>query len=298
MFENVTPPQPQQPTNPQYGSPPMNNAGRPPVAPPQPPPPPQFQSQPRPQPSYGQPIPNYSQPQPVPKAGGVEDMFATTDNPYGPPRYGQPHPYGKNMGMPKNLRYGGGFSFGKLLIPILVLVVVVLLGVAGYLAYNYLYAGGSLGLNSINLNLNKSAVTPSTSPAIAVPNDFPTTIAPAQSPATSAPLVAPPGVPIPVIGSGNNSVGNPVIETSSLSSSALDSDGDDLTDVEERSLGTDPLNPDTDNDGLTDYAEVKIYYTLPNNPDTDGDGFQDGAEVINGFDPTRIGGARLSTTTN
>lgn len=37
---------------------------------------------------------------------------------------------------------------------------------------------------------------------------------------------------------------------------------------------------DTDQDGLTDQAEINIYKTDPNNPDTDGDGYLDGAEII------------------
>ncbi len=59
----------------------------------------------------------------------------------------------------------------------------------------------------------------------------------------------------------------------------LDSDGDGLTDAEERAIGTDPFNPDTDGDGLTDYEEVRIYKTDPLNPDSDYDGLTDGAEV-------------------
>lgn len=42
---------------------------------------------------------------------------------------------------------------------------------------------------------------------------------------------------------------------------------------------TDPNNIDTDNDGLSDYAEINGYGTDPNNPDTDGDQFSDGDEV-------------------
>jgi outer membrane protein OmpA-like peptidoglycan-associated protein len=44
-------------------------------------------------------------------------------------------------------------------------------------------------------------------------------------------------------------------------------------------IGTDPFNPDTDGDGLTDGEEVKTYKTNPLNPDTDYDGLKDGAEV-------------------
>jgi outer membrane protein OmpA-like peptidoglycan-associated protein/opacity protein-like surface antigen len=58
-----------------------------------------------------------------------------------------------------------------------------------------------------------------------------------------------------------------------------DSDGDGLTDAEERRIGTDPHNPDTDGDGLSDGDEVNKYHTSPLNPDTDGDGLTDGEEV-------------------
>lgn len=42
---------------------------------------------------------------------------------------------------------------------------------------------------------------------------------------------------------------------------------------------------DTDNDGLSDYAEINTYGTSPTNPDTDGDFINDGVEVANGSDP-------------
>ncbi|MDD5749251.1 MAG: hypothetical protein PHO91_00490 [Patescibacteria group bacterium] len=88
----------------------------------------------------------------------------------------------------------------------------------------------------------------------------------------------------------------------------LDSDLDGLSDAEERALGTNPYDPDTDNDGvldydevrvyrtnplladtdgdgLTDYEEIFIYGTDPNNPDTDRDGYSDGVEVENDYNP-------------
>ncbi|MCE7934777.1 MAG: hypothetical protein DYG96_09310 [Chlorobi bacterium CHB2] len=58
-----------------------------------------------------------------------------------------------------------------------------------------------------------------------------------------------------------------------------DSDGDGLKNSEEREIGTDPNNPDTDGDGLRDGAEVRDHKTDPLKPDTDGDGLNDGAEV-------------------
>ncbi len=68
-----------------------------------------------------------------------------------------------------------------------------------------------------------------------------------------------------------------------------DQDGDGLSDSEEKKLGTDPTNPDTDRDQLFDQDEVNVYKTNPRNPDTDGDGNNDGVEVANGYDPNGPG---------
>ena len=59
----------------------------------------------------------------------------------------------------------------------------------------------------------------------------------------------------------------------------VDSDGDGLSDLREEELGTDPYDPDTDKDGLTDGEEVLTFRTDPLNPDTDYDGLKDGEEV-------------------
>lgn len=64
-----------------------------------------------------------------------------------------------------------------------------------------------------------------------------------------------------------------------------DSDADGLLDKEEKILGTNPKNPDTDRDGLGDYQEVNVYGTDPLNPDSDGDGMIDGREVKKGRNP-------------
>jgi hypothetical protein len=65
----------------------------------------------------------------------------------------------------------------------------------------------------------------------------------------------------------------------------LDTDGDGLTNDEEREAGTNIAKPDTDNDSLGDKEEVQVYGTDPLNPDTDGDGFKDGEEVKAGYNP-------------
>ncbi len=58
----------------------------------------------------------------------------------------------------------------------------------------------------------------------------------------------------------------------------LDSDEDGLTDDEEIRRGTNPNNPDTDGDGFDDGEEILDNLTDPLNADTDGDGIEDGAD--------------------
>ncbi|RYC10860.1 Ig-like domain-containing protein [Nocardioides zhouii] len=65
-----------------------------------------------------------------------------------------------------------------------------------------------------------------------------------------------------------------------------DPDGDGLPTGQEGPIGTNPNDPDSDDDGLSDGAEVNVHGTDPLNPDTDGDGLLDGAEVnTHGTDP-------------
>ncbi len=61
---------------------------------------------------------------------------------------------------------------------------------------------------------------------------------------------------------------------------SLDADNDGLKNKEEKELGTDPHNPDTDGDGLSDGDEVLKYHTDPLKKDSDGDGLTDGEEVL------------------
>jgi hypothetical protein len=69
-----------------------------------------------------------------------------------------------------------------------------------------------------------------------------------------------------------------------------DTDDDGLWDGQEVQNGLDPLvddaNDDADSDGLTNIEEVDIYGTNPLDPDTDGDGVSDGDEInVYGTDP-------------
>ncbi len=60
----------------------------------------------------------------------------------------------------------------------------------------------------------------------------------------------------------------------------LDQDLDGLSDLTELSLGTDPLNPDSDDDGQPDGIEQRGWGTSPLLIDSDGDGASDGAELF------------------
>jgi hypothetical protein len=64
-----------------------------------------------------------------------------------------------------------------------------------------------------------------------------------------------------------------------------DTDNDNLSDYQEITWDkSDPLHADTDNDGLNDFYEI-LYGTNPRLPDSDGDGWLDKAEIDAGSDP-------------
>jgi len=71
-----------------------------------------------------------------------------------------------------------------------------------------------------------------------------------------------------------------------IDSAFQDDDGDGLPLVIETAVGTDPSVPDTDGDGVSDGAEVRVERTNPLVVDTDGDGYTDGDEVALNTDPT------------
>ncbi|MFT4640378.1 MAG: hypothetical protein ACI8T1_003706 [Verrucomicrobiales bacterium] len=62
-------------------------------------------------------------------------------------------------------------------------------------------------------------------------------------------------------------------------SSSADNDGDGLNDKGEFLAGADPTNPDTDNDTISDGAEVVSFRTDPTLTDSDGDGLADNDEI-------------------
>lgn len=66
-----------------------------------------------------------------------------------------------------------------------------------------------------------------------------------------------------------------------------DSDNDGLPDIDEARLyHTDSQRADTDTDGLSDADEINIFFSNPLQRDSDADGYYDGIEVRHQSDPT------------
>ena len=84
-----------------------------------------------------------------------------------------------------------------------------------------------------------------------------------------------------------DSTGNHIIHVTS-DYRLIDTDSDGEWDIWEHNCfenSTNPRNPDTDYDGLTDWEEKYRYHTNPLNYDTDGDGLDDQQELIFKSDP-------------
>ena len=89
-----------------------------------------------------------------------------------------------------------------------------------------------------------------------------------------------------------------------------DADGDGLSDAAEDYDGNgqnsinepDPLDPDSDDDGLTDYQEVECTNSNPNNADSDADGMSDYEEVeaaiVQGFDCVNLQNLSIDGVSN
>lgn len=205
-------------------------------------------------------------PEPLPTAAkktpGVEDIFSATDK---APASGKI--FGTRQAARPQLPEGNAYLFGGkkinwqqlAIVAGIIVAVLVAVSFAGWVITGLLKP---ISIENISVGTGANVNAPATLPAS--PNSNANTSAGANTQTPSQPPALP-----------------------------ADTDGDGLTDDEERTLGTNINRVDTDADGLTDRAEVKIYKTDPLNPDTDGDGFSDGQEVINGFDPLKPGSARL-----
>jgi hypothetical protein len=80
-------------------------------------------------------------------------------------------------------------------------------------------------------------------------------------------------------------LGTDAANKDSQPSSIDDPDMDGLTNEEERAINTDPTDPDTDNDGLSDRQEAMNRTSDPLKADTDEDGSNDFIEIIDGTNP-------------
>lgn len=67
----------------------------------------------------------------------------------------------------------------------------------------------------------------------------------------------------------------------------VDVDDDGLTSAQEQRAGTDPIEPDTDGDGLRDGREVEGGFSDPSDQDTDDDELLDDSELRLGTDPRK-----------
>jgi hypothetical protein len=167
----------------------------------------------------------------------------------------------------------------KIFLIIMAAILIVILGVGGYLAWQQFTPKPAANTNA-NANVNVTET-----PEVPIETNL---NVPAEVPAVNI-------TPQPLCGNGLCETG----EDSTVCPAdcpipppppaGLDTDGDGLTDAEEAVLGTDPAQADTDADGLADKEETQTYGTDPLNPDTDGDGYKDGDEVRNGYNPNGPG---------
>ncbi len=96
-----------------------------------------------------------------------------------------------------------------------------------------------------------------------------------------------------LVWSSSNSIMGKFIKGYATDPLDADSDDDGISDAEEINLyHTDPLNADYDRDGLLDGIELQ-YNTDPINPDTDNDGLPDGWEEKNSLNPCDTSDALL-----
>ncbi|WP_275415525.1 transglycosylase SLT domain-containing protein [Virgisporangium aliadipatigenens] len=107
-------------------------------------------------------------------------------------------------------------------------------------------------------------------------------VIPGISDGTATPLGGTPPAAVPP----TDLAATPAVQAPVLLGGA-DADGDGLTDANERRLGLDPLNADTDGDNLPDGMEIVDMKTDAHQADTDGDKLNDAFELARGLDPTK-----------
>ncbi len=226
----------------------------------------------------------------------VDDIFAETDKPAAPGIQSDIETH--NVGLansgenlpPLPVEAPAEKSKSYLKIIIIAVVVIAVLGGA-YFTYSQFFKS--------NIDSTPIVQTPAANTAVSA--DKPIVNA-TTSPVANPEFVS--GIPgmasstiSPITVATTTEFGGVASSTEISPASTIDSDGDALTDSEETVAGTNVNLIDTDNDGLSDYDEVRIYHSNPLVADTDGDGYLDGAEVTSGYDPN-VKGAKLPGNLN
>ncbi|HZJ41329.1 MAG TPA: hypothetical protein VFD16_03635 [Candidatus Saccharimonadales bacterium] len=181
---------------------------------------------------------------------------------------------------------GGGQGF-KIAI---ILMVVIILGLLVFLAYNKFFKVSPIDTTSVTTD-RTTTTTAASNQAV----DSPQTATNNNETAGGSTFVE----NIPSVDTTDLEGVSPATTTTEINYEAsttapvltipVDSDSDGLTDEEEVVAHTNINLIDTDNDGLSDYEEVKIYKTDPLLADTDGDSYPDGQEVRGGYNPNGDG---------
>lgn len=170
------------------------------------------------------------------------------------PQYGAPNPpqqfvHGEQMYAPQQ---GGGK--GKIVL--ITLIILLLLGGIGWVAYTKFFTATEIGEE------------------VVVPSEEEPTTDPVPEPTEEEPTTP---------------IDENTADQNLLFGQPIDVDGDGLDDERENTIGTDAKNWDSDGDELSDGDEVIIWKTNPMNPDSDADTFKDGSEVRAGYSPTGPG---------
>jgi hypothetical protein len=187
--------------------------------------------------------------------------------------------------MPRKFKLstGGGKKQSNLVGAIIMIVGILVLGSAVYLAYVFLInPKPSTPPPAANIPVVSNPAPVVTPPVVTTPTPTPVaTTTPVAVATTTAPVVVPPPVATttPIIATSTA----PVIATSTAPVVATST-----TPAVFGALPPGSVVADDDKDGLSN-AEEAIFGTDPGKADTDGDGYLDGAEVLNLYDPASAG---------
>jgi hypothetical protein len=201
--------------------------------------------------------------------------------------------------LPNDPLVGGHASYGKYILLICSLVAGLGIVGAGLWYFAIHRPAQQAEQEAIVTPVIPSPTTPLSEPVVTSPPDLIPTLTPTPAPEEMPPSAAviPPETTIqPVVTTpppGTNIPPPTDVTTpppaapapTSTTAAFTDTDSDGLSDTREQELGTDPRNPDSDADNLTDGDEVLKYGTNPLKMDTDSDTYADGLEVKGGFDP-------------